>query len=141
MKRIALVAVVGLVGGGVAGAVPSGFARTEQAKGTMSGVSISVNDPVEVRHLTNTWEPKGTTGWISWSGPLVVTLKTGEITYHNASEADCAAQTIAAGGSHVIPAGSVFQAANNGAEPAEAYVVAFLPPGSDVKVEPKPAGC
>jgi hypothetical protein len=41
----------------------------------------------------------------------------------------------------VIPAGTVFQAANSGTVPAEAYVVAFVPPGSKVKVEEQPAAC
>lgn len=46
-----------------------------------------------------------------------------------------------AGASYVIPARTVFEAANGGTGPAEAYVVAFVPAGTKVKVEAEPAGC
>ena len=141
-RRIALLTiVVGLIGVGVASAANSGLSRTMLAKGTAEGVSVDAEGPVEVSHLVVTWEPKGTTGWVRWQGPLLVTVKTGEISYQNAAENDCAQRTVKAGISHVIPAGSVHQATNNGSQPAEVHMVAFLPPGSGPQPETQPAGC
>jgi hypothetical protein len=142
MKRIALIGiVVALVGGGVALAASSGISRIVLAKGTTGDVRIDAKGPVEVTHRITTWEPKGTTGWASWRGDLLVTVKAGELTYFNASEDDCAPQRLGVGKSFVIRAGSVYQAMNRGSETAEVHWVALLPPGSGVKEEAKPAGC
>jgi quercetin dioxygenase-like cupin family protein len=143
MKRIALLSVVilGVFGSGVVLAAPSGVSRNVVATGVSGDVNIEAKGPVEVRHAIVTVEPGGTTGWISWPGALVATLKAGDLGYRNASEQDCAERTLAAGDSFVIPSGSVFEVVNPGADTTEVHTVAFLPPGQNLKAEDKPANC
>ncbi|MGH8990285.1 MAG: hypothetical protein ACRDZ7_02005 [Acidimicrobiia bacterium] len=144
MKRVALLAVfvLGLFGSGAVLATPSGVNRQVVAEGgTEDDVSIEAKGPVTVRHAIVTIEPGGTTGWISWPGTLVATLKAGELGYRNAAEDDCAERTFIAGDSFVIAAGSVFDAVNPGSKTTDVHTVVFLPPGQEVKAEDTPANC
>jgi hypothetical protein len=143
MKRAAvLVAVVlGLFGGGVVLAASSGVSRVVVAKGSYGGNDIQARGPVDVTHGIANVEPGGTTGWISWPGPVVPTLKVGQFTYRNASEQDCVPRSISAGESFIVPAGSVFEIVNTSGETAEVHFVAFLPPGQKLKSEEQPVHC
>lgn len=143
MRRIALLGVVvlGLSGSGVVSAAPSGVSRQVVASGVSGDVSIEAEGPVEVRHAIVTIEPGGTTDWISWPGSFVVTVKSGDLEYRNASEQDCAARATAAGTSFVIAPGTVFEVVNPGSQPAEVHTVAFLPPGGTLALEDQPANC
>ena len=144
MKRALVVAlvVVALLGGGVVVAAPSGVSRVVVATGTYDeDVGIQAKGPVQVTHGIANIEPGGTTGWISWPGTVVATMRTGRFAYRNASERDCAERTISAGDSFIVAAGTVFENVNTSSETAEVYFVAFLPPGEKVKSEEKPATC
>jgi quercetin dioxygenase-like cupin family protein len=144
MKRAA--AFVGVVlsvfGGGVVLAAPSGVSRVVVAEGShREDVSIQVQGPVTVTHGIANVEPGGTTGWISWPGTVVATLRTGRLAYRNGSEQDCAPRTIAAGQSFIVAAGAVFQIVNTSSDRADVHFVAFLPPGQQLTSEEKPANC
>lgn len=143
MRRmlLAAVAVVVMLGGGAVLAAPSGVNRVWVAKGTAGDVHIDAEGPVQVTHGVATIEAGGTTGWASWPGTLVATVKAGELGYRNASEDDCAARMFPAGTSFVVPAGSVFEAVNAGEETVEVYTVIFLPPGQTITAAEKPTNC
>ena len=144
MKRVVLFAVVilGFFSGGHVLAAGSGVNRHVVATGVSdSDVRIDAEGPVEVRHAVVTVEPGATTGWASWPGTLVATLKAGELRYRNGSEQDCAERTFTAGDSFVIAADSVFEAVNAGSQTTEIHTVLFLPPGRTLKAADKPPGC
>lgn len=143
MKRVVVITVVVLscFGGGVVLAAPSGVSRVVVAKGTAGDISIEAKGPVEVTHGIANVEPGGSTGWISWPGTVVATLKVGELAYRNASEENCIRRSFAARQAFVARAGTVFEIVNNGSDTAEVHFVAFLPPGQKLKSEEQPANC
>ncbi len=144
MKRAAalVIVTVGLFGGGAVMAASSGVSRVVVAKGFHAGdVDIQARGPVEVTHGIANVEAGGTTGWISWPGTVVPTLKAGEFSYRNASEEDCAPRIISAGESFIVSAGTVFEIVNISDETAEVHFVAFLPPGQKLKAEEQPDNC
>src|SRR5687768_14940402 len=100
MKRVAVLAVViaSVFGSGVVLAADSGVSRVFLAKGMHKGdVNIQASGPVEITHGVANIQPGATTGWISWPGTIVATMKTGRLAYRNTSENDCAERTIPAG--------------------------------------------
>lgn len=143
MKRVALAAVValGLLGSGVVLAAPSGVSREVVAQGKSGDVRIDAKGPLEVRHGIATVEPGGTTGWASWPGDVVATVKEGGLTYRNGSNEECPEHAVLAGTSFLVPAGSVFEVRNPGSETAKVHTVAFLPPGQELTSEEQPANC
>lgn len=144
MKRVAVLAIVivGVSGSGIVLAAPSGVSRVVVAKGAYGGdVNIQAKGPVQVTHGIANIEPGGTTGWISWPGTVVATMRAGQFAYRNASEQNCAERTLSAGESFIVPAGTVFQNVNTSSEMAEVHFVAFLPPGQKLMAEEQPANC
>src|SRR5919108_4889322 len=100
MRRavVLVVVIVCVFSNGVVLAAPSGVSRVIVAKGAYRGdVNIQAKGPVEVTHGIANVEPGGTTGWISWPGTVVATVRTGRFAYRNASEQDCAERTVPAG--------------------------------------------
>ncbi|MGQ0465351.1 MAG: hypothetical protein ACT4QG_08510 [Sporichthyaceae bacterium] len=120
---------------------PAGLTREPLAKGSAPSVRMDLSGPVEVTHLLVTWDSDGTTGWIEWPGPLLATMKSGELAYRTPGENDCGVQTFKVGDSHLIPAGTVHQAFNLGSGPAQMHIVAFVPPGAGPVQKEKPEGC
>lgn len=144
MKRVAVLAavIVSVFGSGVVLAADSGVSRVFLAKGMHKGdVNIQASGPVEITHGIANIQPGATTGWISWPGTVVATIKTGRLAYRNTSEHDCAERTVSAGQSFIVLARTVFETANTSSETVEAHVTGFLPPGQRVKAEEKPANC
>jgi quercetin dioxygenase-like cupin family protein len=144
MKRVAVLAfsIVAVSGSAVVLAAPSGVSRVVLAKGAYGGdVNIQAKGPVQVTHGIANIEPGGTTGWISWPGTVVATMRTGQFAYRNAAEQDCAERTVSAGESFIVPAETVFQNVNTSSDTAEVHFVAFLSPGQKVKAEEQPANC
>ncbi|MGQ0624643.1 MAG: cupin domain-containing protein [Sporichthyaceae bacterium] len=142
--RIALLIVsIALMGcGSASGVGPAGVTREPLAKGTAQSLDLDPPDgSVEVTHLLVTWDPQGTTAWVKWQGPLLVTVKSGELSYQTPDEVDCAVQTFPAGVSHVIPADTVHQAFTTGSEKAEAHIVAFVPAASGPLLVDEPKRC
>lgn len=144
MNRVVVLAavIVSVFGSGVVVAADSGVSRVFLAKGIHKGdVNIQASGPVEVTHGIANVQPGATTGWISWPGAIVATIKTGRLAYRNTSEHDCAERTVSAGQSFIVLARTVFETVNTGSEVAEVHVTGFLPPGRRVKAEERPTNC
>lgn len=121
-------------------------------------IKIKVKDgSEEVLHMPNAQEtvvhqiklaPGGYTGWHSHPGPVIVLIKTGELTFYDSEFPGCpATHTYTAGQSFVDSGqGHIHNAKNTSSEELELWAVYLdVSPGGpfriDVPVEDVPAGC
>ena len=81
--------------------------------------------------------PGGHTGWHSHPGPVVVLVKSGELTLYPADDAACAGRTFAAGQSFIDSGqGHVHFARNTGVVNTELWVTYFdVPPGAAFRID------
>jgi len=89
-----------------------------------------------------TFAPGGHTGWHSHPGPVVITVKTGTLTYYDGT-GRCVGHVYPAGTSFIDPGGRVHIARNEGTVPATTSVVYFgVPPDGLPRIdEPAPGNC
>ena len=72
--------------------------------------------------------PGGTTGWHSHPGPVLVTVKTGELTLVYANDTSCAGRKYTAGQSFVDRGDAIVHTAvNQGSENLEFWATYFVP--------------
>jgi quercetin dioxygenase-like cupin family protein len=153
MKRISkLVVLAGLtvaVMAGLALATPGIgiLASPVHARGTnaqlldvqsKAGVTLQTRSGVDFVTQQIVIAPGGTTGWHSHPGPVLVTVKSGELTLVYANEATCQGRTYRAGESFVDRGDEVVHTAlNRGTENLEVWATYLVPgnPGAPFRID------
>jgi len=88
--------------------------------------------------------PGGSTGWHSHPGPVVVLIKSGQMSFYDGDDPTCTARTYSAGEAFVDSGqGHVHIARNEGSENLEVWAVYFdVPPGGAFRIDaPSPGNC
>ncbi|MEO7181308.1 MAG: hypothetical protein ABI141_10760 [Gemmatimonadaceae bacterium] len=86
--------------------------------------------------------PGGFSGWHSHPGPVLITVKTGAITFYEADDPTCSPVVHEAGTSFIEQGGTVGQARNEGTVEATSAVTFFVPAGSPTRIDAaKPDNC
>jgi len=162
-RRLAFLVIVAAVSSALAGASlatpPSGIVSS-----TVFARADFV-DPVDIRfkvrgqhqeviHVRNAQQtvvqqfvlgPGGTTGWHSHPGPVVVLVKTGELTLYSSEDPTCTGRTYSAGQAFIDSGqGHVHMARNlSQSENTELWVTYFdVPPGAPFRIDaPNPGNC
>jgi quercetin dioxygenase-like cupin family protein len=157
-RRIALLAILGalailvmvLSADTSVATAPSGVAANFTVRAPLAPYHFDSNDfkvfqkdrqDVVVRELT--LAPGGTTGWHSHPGPSIVIVTQGALSFYEASDPTCTAQTFAAGEGLVEAPGDVHVARNEGTTPV-VLVITFLdvPVGGAFRLDaPNPGNC
>jgi len=123
---------------------PSGVSGTVWARGSFVDpvdlklkVSLGNEEVILAPHVQQTVMqsivivPGGHTGWHSHPGPVVVLVKSGELTFYDSEDPACAGRTYTAGQAFIDRGqGHVHFASNTGAVDTELWVTYFdVPPG------------
>jgi quercetin dioxygenase-like cupin family protein len=154
LRRRILVVVIGT---GVVGAVAAAVALATSPKGTSTATPladvISVNTvnatagpitfrttgPVEVFHVQNTAQPGFSSGWHKHTGPIIIAMTAGSLTFHRAN---CSAKTVTAGQAYFEPPGEAILARNEHESQAAAWVTTqIIPPGAAKRIDTTPGFC
>jgi quercetin dioxygenase-like cupin family protein len=88
--------------------------------------------------------PGGTTGWHSHPGPVVVLIKTGELTFYSSEDLTCTPRTYSAGQAFIDPGqGHVHLARNVTGQNVELWATYFdVPVGGAFRIDaPSPGNC
>ncbi len=119
---------------GVAMATPTGGTSTATllADGhTANSVNMNVyptklrtKDSVEVFQVSSTAEPGFTSGWHQHTGPVIVNVTAGSLTFY---EADCTTTTVAAPGAYIETTGHPILARNEGSATAAWITTQIIP--------------
>ena len=151
-KLVALGALVACISiaavGSVAVATPSGGTSTSTTIGdgdTVNTVNINVDptklrtkDSVEVFQVSNTGEPGFTSGWHMHTGPVIVNVTAGALTFY---EADCSATTVTAPGAYIETTAQPILARNEGTVQAAWITTEIIPVGASKRVDVTPGFC
>ncbi len=99
-----------------------------------SDTDIAVADVVVV--------PGGTSGWHSHPGPVLIVVKTGELTFYQADgHGGCSATVYQAGGAYIEAGGDVGVLRNEGSIDGTLTVTFFVPAGAAARIDqPAPGG-
>lgn len=110
-----------------------------------SGVKLQTKGSVDFVTQQIRLAPGGTTGWHSHHGPVLVTIKSGEMTLVYADDPTCAGRRYTAGQSFVDRGDEIVHTAlNTGATDLEFWATYLVPgaPGTGVRIdEPNPGSC
>ena len=147
---LALVAVMASIG--VAAATSgSGAVGTVLARGTLEagakvdadGLKFKTQDATDVVTQSITVAPGGHTGWHSHPGPVFVTIRSGTLTFYDASEPACSPVTYRAGDTFIDRGGGhVHIARNEGTTTLELYATYLVPVGAAIRIDaPDPGNC
>ncbi len=126
---------------------PSGTASsTTLADGnTVNTVNINVDpiklrtkDSVEVFQVSNTADPGWTSGWHKHTGPVIVNVTAGALTFY---EADCTVTTVTAPGAFIETTGHPIVARNEGSVAAAWITTQIIPVGASHRVDVTPGFC
>jgi quercetin dioxygenase-like cupin family protein len=106
-------------------------------------IVLNAKDASQVVSQNLTFVPGGQTGWHTHPGPVVVTVKSGTLTYYDGS-GPCVGRMYPAGSAFIdLGLGHVNLARNEGTEPVELSVVYFgVPEGEAPRIDaPAPGNC
>jgi hypothetical protein len=107
------------------------------------GVKLQTKDGLDVVTQQIVIAPGGTTGWHSHPGPVLVTIKSGEMTLVYASDATCQGRTYTAGESFVDRGDEfVHTALNRGSANLEIWATYLVPgePGAPARLDAPASG-
>ena len=113
-------------------------------KGQRGQEVIQVNNAQETVAQRIVIAPGGHTGWHSHPGPVVVLIKSGQMSFYDGDDPTCTARTYSAGEAFVDSGqGHVHIARNEGSENLEVWAVYFdVPPGGAFRIDaPSPGNC
>jgi len=138
----AVAASIVLAAVGIATATPPGGTSTSTvlADGnTANTVNINI-DPtklrtkgsVEVFQVSNTAEPGFTSGWHMHTGPVIVNVTAGSLTFY---EADCTTTTVTAPGAYIETTNQPILARNEGSVGAAWVTTQIIPVGGSRRVD------
>lgn len=144
------VAAVLTAGSGVSGTV---FARASFADTTDIKLKIKGQQGQEVLQVNNAREtvvqqinitPGGHTGWHSHPGPVIVLIKSGQMSFYDGDDPTCSVRTYSAGEAFIDSGqGHVHIARNEGSANLELWAVYFdVPVGEPFRIDaPNPGNC
>jgi quercetin dioxygenase-like cupin family protein len=145
---VALTASMVLAAVGIAMATPPGGTSTAVvlADGnTANSVNINIDptklrtkDSVEVFQVSQTAAPGFTSGWHMHTGPVIVNVTAGSLTFY---EADCTTTTVTAPGAYIEPTAQPILARNEGSVGAAWVTTQILPVGAPRRVDVDPGFC
>jgi len=148
MVVVALTACMVLTVVGIAAATPPGGTSTAVvlADGnTANTVNINIDptklrtkDPVEVFQVSQTAAPGFTSGWHLHTGPVIVNLTAGSLTFY---EADCTITTVTAPGAYIETTAQPILARNEGSVGAAWVTTQIIPVGAPRRVDVDPGFC
>jgi quercetin dioxygenase-like cupin family protein len=158
MKRVLSIAILGCLGilialinpGSTLATAPSASTTNLALRAPLAPYHFDSDDfkvfqkdrqDVVVRQLT--MATGGSTGWHSHPGPTIVIVEQGTLSFYEANDPTCTAQTFAAGQGFVEAPGDVHIARNEGAAPV-LLLVTFLdvPVGGAFRIDaPRPGNC
>jgi hypothetical protein len=131
----------------------SGFVGTPVSRGNLGTFHIQSKDAhydVELKSHDNTdivvtniaIAPGGHSGWHFHPGPVLVTVKTGTVTFYMGDDPSCTAHVHPTGTTFFESGGMVGIARNEGATEATVTAVFFVPAGSPTRLDaPAPGNC
>jgi quercetin dioxygenase-like cupin family protein len=161
-SRLALLLIAGAVSTGLAGValatpgsgvvsapvfVRASFADPTDVKFKIKGQSqevIQVNNAQETVMQQIVIAPGGSTGWHSHPGPVVVLIKSGQMSFYSSDDPTCTVRTYSAGQAFVDSGqGHVHIARNEGNVNLELWATYFdVPPGGPFRIDaPNPGNC
>jgi quercetin dioxygenase-like cupin family protein len=103
-----------------------------------AGIKLQTKDALDVATQQIVIAPGGTTGWHSHPGPVLVTVKSGEVTLVYADDATCQGRTYRAGESFVDRGDEhVHTALNRGSVNTELWATYLVPgaPGTPARID------
>lgn len=105
---------------------------------------INVNNARETVVQRIVIGPGGNTGWHSHPGPVVVLIKSGQMSFYDSDDPTCTVRTYSAGQAFIDSGqGHVHIARNEGTENLELWATYFdVPPGGAFRIDsPNPGNC
>jgi len=113
-------------------------------KGQRGQEVIQVNNAQQTVVQQIVIAPGGSTGWHSHPGPVVVLIKSGQMSFYDGDDPICTARTYSGGEAFIDSGqGHVHIARNEGSENLEIWATYFdVPPGGAVRIDaPAPGNC
>ena len=157
MRRVLMVVVPGMIlplAAGIALATPGIgiISAPVHARGTnaellnvhsKAGVKLQTKESVDFATQQIVIGPNGTTGWHSHPGPVLVTVKSGELTLVYADDETCEGRTYTAGQSFVDRGDEIVHTALAGSTGAEFWATYLVPgaPGTPFRINADDPGC
>jgi quercetin dioxygenase-like cupin family protein len=105
---------------------------------------ININNAQQTVMQQIVLAPGGQTGWHSHPGPVVVLIKSGQMSFYDGDDPTCTVRTYSAGQAFIDSGqGHVHIARNEGAGNLELWATYFdVPPGGAVRIDaPAPGNC
>jgi quercetin dioxygenase-like cupin family protein len=105
---------------------------------------INVKDARETVMQQIVIAPGGNTGWHSHPGPVVVLIKSGQMSFYDSDDPTCTVRTYSAGQAFIDSGqGHVHIARNEGSQNLELWATYFdVPPGGAFRIDaPNPGNC
>jgi len=144
-----LALVAAIAGSGVAFATPAGGASATSvvlADGTfvntvntnLGPTKLRTKDEVEVFQVSNTANSSWTSGWHEHTGPVLVNITAGSLTFY---AADCTRTVVAAGHGYIETPGEPILARNEGSVQAAWITTQIIPVGASRRIDKATAIC
>lgn len=139
---------------GIALATPAALVTsTPIAAGNLGEINLNIKSgdwklnfrtkgETDVSVVENRVAPGGTFGWHSHSGPSVIVVKAGTITFYRADDPSCTGEAFQAGEALVDPGNAVHIGRNEGSAEVVVIVTRFVPDGAATRIdEVAPTAC
>ena len=108
---------------------------------TRDPFELRTDGPLDVEFNHIDIAPKGTTGLATREGIMVVAVAAGAATVVSPQAGQCGSRAVAAGSSAILPAGTVSEIRNDGADKLELYTVSLTAQGLRAKASPPSGPC
>jgi hypothetical protein len=108
---------------------------------TKDPFELRTDGPLDVEFNHIDIAPKGTTGLAAREGIVVVAVVTGAATVLSPQAERCGSRAVAAGSSAILPAGTVSEIRNDGADKLELYTISLTAKGLRAKATPPSGPC
>ena len=106
-----------------------------QSKADGYDVQLKSHDNTDIAVSTIAIAPGGHSGWHTHPGPVLVVVKTGEVTFYHGDDRACSPTRYPAGTAFVEEGGRVGIARNEGAVEATTVVTFFVPAGGPTRLD------
>jgi hypothetical protein len=112
-------------------------------------IKFRTKDPVRVVHIKNTGGPGFSSGWHSHTGPVVIAVTAGSLTFYDRADRggdECRVTTVTAPGGYIETAGEPIQVLNTtpgnvNSGTAEWITTQIIPPGASTREDVTPGFC
>jgi hypothetical protein len=154
---LALISVLALVGvalgtpgtGSVSATTLADVTVVNTVNMNVNRIKLRTKDPVHVLHVKNVGGPGFSSGWHSHTGPVVIAVTAGSLTFYDRADRDgleCRVTAVTAPGGYIETAGEPIQVLNttpanvNGGT-AEWITTQIIPPGASTREDVTPGFC